>query len=171
MKKEELSFIDEIEGNALPYISKEFVPIISHEYDDILHLKRPEPGPNHPRMSMEKRAAQFSPFEALGSGHKQAVRESERLTDEFIELDEYEKMILNDKLQELLAYKGAEPEVCITYFVPDDKKAGGSYEQSRGTIKKVDEYTRVLVMNNGTRIPFEMITNITGDILDDYQLL
>ena len=36
----------------------------THEYDDIIDLKRPESG-RHPRMSLENRAAQFSPVAAL----------------------------------------------------------------------------------------------------------
>ena len=36
----------------------------THEYDDIIDLKRPDTG-RHPHMSVENRAAQFSPFAAL----------------------------------------------------------------------------------------------------------
>ena len=56
------------------------------EYDDIIHL------PHHvsatrPPMTAMGRAAQFSPFAAL-TGYDAAIKETARLTDERIELDE-----------------------------------------------------------------------------------
>ena len=66
-------------------------------YDDIINL------PHHvsatrPRMSAIDRAAQFAPFAAL-TGHEEAVKESARLTDRRLELDEYGKNALNEKLE------------------------------------------------------------------------
>ena len=63
-----------------------------HKYDDIINL------PHHisktrPHMPLTDRAAQFSSFAAL-SGYKEAIRETERITDEMIELSEYAKEIL-----------------------------------------------------------------------------
>ncbi len=49
----------------------------SHEYDDIIDL--PRPASSRPKMSMEMRAAQFSPFSAL-SGFDDAVEETSRRT-------------------------------------------------------------------------------------------
>lgn len=51
-----------------------------HRYDDIIGL------PHHvsktrPRMPVQDRAAQFAPFSAL-TGHKEAVRETARKTEE-----------------------------------------------------------------------------------------
>ena len=59
---------------------------MSGQYDDIINL------PHHvsktrPQMSMMDRAAQFSPFAAL-TGYDAAIKETGRLTDEKIELDE-----------------------------------------------------------------------------------
>ena len=34
------------------------------------------------------------------------------------------------------------PEVTITYFLPDEKKVGGRYESHAGVVKKMDEYKR-----------------------------
>lgn len=36
-------------------------PDTEKHYADIIHLPRPEPSPRHPRMSRQKRAAQFRP--------------------------------------------------------------------------------------------------------------
>ena len=37
-----------------------------NEYEDIIHLPHPT-SRNHPRMTMEQRAAQFAPFAALST--------------------------------------------------------------------------------------------------------
>ena len=50
-----------------------------HSYDDIIHLSRPI-SKKHPQMPIRDRAAQFAPFAAL-TGHKEAISETERLTD------------------------------------------------------------------------------------------
>ena len=67
------------------------------EYDDIIHLPH-HVSRIHPQMSMEDRAAQFSPFAAL-TGYDAAIAETARLTDQRVELDEYERQALNEKLQ------------------------------------------------------------------------
>ena len=127
------------------------------KYDDIINLPHYEP--RHPRMSMEKRAAQFSPFAAL-SGHGDAVKEAERLTDSYIELDESQKELINSKLQKILERLQESPEITITYFVPDKNKSGGSYVNHTGHIKKVDEYTHTLLMKDGTKIPLHHLYDI-----------
>ena len=65
-------------------------------YTDILTLPHHKAA-NRPHMSMHDRAAQFSPFAAL-TGYDDAVRETARLTGRRIELDEYEKAAVNEKL-------------------------------------------------------------------------
>ena len=68
---------------------------MNKNYDDIINL------PNHislkhPRMSIGARSAQFAPFAAL-TGYEDAVKETERLTDKRIEIDDNLKQILNNK--------------------------------------------------------------------------
>ena len=58
------------------------------DYSDIIDRERPV-SKKHPPMDRMMRAAQFAPFAAL-TGHDEAVRETARLTEEEIELDEYE---------------------------------------------------------------------------------
>ena len=72
-------------------------------YLDILYLKHPDPK-NHKRMSKEARAGQFSPFAAL-TGYEEKVKETARLTDKKIELEEEEKQELNNKLNIILSSK------------------------------------------------------------------
>ena len=89
------------------------------------------------------RAAQFAPFAAL-TGHDEAVRETARLTEEEIELDEYEVAELNRKLQWLAEHK--DTEVAVVHFVKDAKKEGGAYVKDTGILKKIDEHTHTLVL-------------------------
>ena len=100
---------------------------ITHKYDDIIDLPYPLPGlPTRPRMSIQDRAAQFAPFAAL-SGHGAAIRETARLTDQRIELEEDQLVVLNEQLQKIMDRVGEHPEVSVLYFKPDGKKDGGAY--------------------------------------------
>ena len=53
-------------------------------YDDIINMPH-HVSTKHPRLSMEKRAAQFAPFSAL-TGYEDEVKETARLTQNRIEL-------------------------------------------------------------------------------------
>lgn len=136
-------------------------------YDDIINL------PHHvsatrPQMSMMDRAAQFSPFAAL-TGYDAAIKETGRLTDKKIMLDEETLNILNMKFQILVDNLFDEPEVTFTYFKPDERKAGGAYIEVTGIVKKVDDFERQIVMQNGMKIPMDDILNIEGDIFASLQ--
>lgn len=114
-------------------------------------------------MAMEERAAQFSPFAAL-TGYGDAIRETGRLTERQLELEPDVKDRLNEKLRLLMELPSPRPEVSIVYFLPDEKKEGGSYVSVRGRVKKVDENSRQIVMENGGRIPLEAVMELDGDI-------
>ncbi|MBQ7186995.1 MAG: hypothetical protein IJR91_05115 [Ruminococcus sp.] len=120
------------------------------DYKDIMHLSRPQYPDLHP-MSMSDRAAQFSPFAAL-VGYGDAVAETARLVDSRIELTEDEENALNAALNRLLYDIGSQPEVRVTYFLPDGKKAGGKYVQKTGRVRTFDSLTRELVFTDGARI-------------------
>ena len=131
-------------------------------YEDIINL------PHHvsktrPQMSMIDRAAQFSPFAAL-TGYDAAIKETGRLTDEKIEMDEEALNILNMKFHLLVDRLADEPEITFTYFKPDERKAGGAYIDVTGKVKKVDDFERLIVMQNGTKMPMDDILNIEGEI-------
>ncbi len=138
----------------------------SKEYGDIIHLPHPV-SKKHPRMSMHDRAAQFSPFAAL-TGHDEAIRETARLTDEKSNLDETYKAGLDEKLVILMSKQEEKPATMITYFLRDERKAGGSYEVLEGQIRKVDLYERVLVMEDRSRIPLDDVLDIESDIFRKY---
>ena len=109
---------------------------MSGKYDDIIDLPHPT-SQNHPRMSLHDRAAQFSPFAAL-TGHHAAITETGRLTDRRIELDESEIARVDAELQHLQELLPGRPTVSITYFVPDERKDGGSYQTVTSEVKRID---------------------------------
>lgn len=127
-------------------------------YDDIIDLPH-HTSTTRPRMSAHDRAAQFSPFAALTS-YDAAITETARLTDEKIELDEYSKEALNERLNMIQDTLDEQPVVSIKYFLPDKKKSGGKYITATGCVKKIDEYHRILIMQNDTKISIDDILEI-----------
>lgn len=136
-----------------------------HKYDDILHLPH-HVSSKHARMSMTDRGAQFSPFAAL-TGLDAAMEETARLTDRRIELDESRKEQLNEKIQMLLEVLDRQPEVTISYFEPDERKAGGAYVRVTGRVRKIDSYSRAILLENGTVVPIEEITELDSPWLKE----
>jgi hypothetical protein len=114
-------------------------------------------------MSVYERAAQFSPFAAL-TGYDGAIKETARLTDQRIELDEAEKSILDEKLRVIQEQLSKQQEFEFVYFRPDELKEGGTYISVRGTVKKIDKYESFVIMKDGTRIPIEEIVDIAGEM-------
>lgn len=129
-----------------------------HNYDDIIDLPH-YTSPNRRRMANIDRAAQFSPFAAL-TGYDTDVLEAARVTHEKLSLTEDMKEILDRKQQRLAEIIDEYPEVTVTYFVPDPRKAGGSYETVTGNLKKIDEYEQTLVITNGKIIPIPDVISI-----------
>ena len=132
---------------------------MSGKYDDIIALPHPEPR-THPRMSLHGRAAQFSPFAAL-TGHSAAIAETGRLTDSRITLDESEMARVDTELQHLQELLPSRPTVSITYFVPDERKAGGSYQTVTGTVRRIDTVNGVLLLTDRREIPIADIFDIS----------
>ena len=129
---------------------------MSGRYDDIINTPYPA-AKKRRRMTQRERAAQFAPFAAL-SGYDEAVAETARLTSEKAELDEYEIERLNSMI--LFMSENPSGTYTVTYFVPDEKKSGGSYECVEGALKEIDEVNRIIKMKNGTKIPIFDIYNI-----------
>ncbi|TCL57619.1 hypothetical protein EDD76_108154 [Kineothrix alysoides] len=133
-------------------------------YDDIIHLPH-HVSFTHPHMAVINRAAQFSPFAAL-TGHDAAIKETARQTDKRVELDEYVKDSLKDRLQTIVDEIKEHPQITITYFQPDGKKDGGAYVSVTGGVKKIDLYARILAMIDGEMIPIDDIIGINGEIFE-----
>lgn len=133
-------------------------------YDDIIRLSRPS-SMKHPRMALPDRAAQFAPFAAL-TGYEAAVSETARLTDERIELDDCAKAALSDRLRVIADGDAGHCPVSITYFRPDARKRGGCYTTAADTVKKIDEYSRIVVMTSGIKVPIDDIITIDGAVFE-----
>ena len=131
---------------------------MSGNYDDIIALPHPEPR-THPRMSLHDRAAQFSPFAAL-TGHSAAIAETGRLTDSRITLDESEMARVDAELQRLQELLPSRPTVSITYFVPDERKAGGSYQTITGEVKRIDTVSGMILLTDQRVIPIPDIFDV-----------
>ena len=98
-------------------------------------------------------AAQFSPFSAL-SGFEEMIREESRQTQKKHELSDDEINALNYKLMFLSDHMRNEYPITVTYFVPDIKKSGGKYVTLTGTAKDIRRFEGILIMSDGTVIPF-----------------
>ena len=133
------------------------------QYDDIIRLPH-HVSSSRPRMSAIDRAAQFSPFAAL-TGYDTSIKESARLTDARIELDDSQKEEIGEKLR--LVTGQLDAEIKITYFLPDTKKTGGKYVLAAGAVKKVDEYERMIIMGDGKQIPIDEVIDVDCDVFGE----
>lgn len=138
------------------------------KYDDILRLPHHISASRKP-MAMTARAAQFAPFAAL-SGYDAEVQEAGRLTDRPIEPDEYEKEALNARLQLLARHLREKWVVSLVFFQPDERKAGGAYVTRTGTVKKLYETERILILTDGTVIPLDDLIALEGEEFAAYDL-
>lgn len=130
------------------------------KYEHIINLPHHQ-SQSRPQMSMAERAAQFSPFATL-TGHGEAIFETERLTEQQTALTEEEARHLSDETGALMMRlaAGERPAVAVTYFRPDERKAGGSYETCEGRLRRIDEIGGVFHMMDGTRVEMRQIARI-----------
>lgn len=131
-------------------------------YEDIVDLPH-HVSRKHPQPTMADRAARFTPFAAI-TGYEEMVLEEARVTDERIEMDESSKAALNEKLNMILEFIDEQPEVSITYFEPDKRKAGGAYVTVTGTVKRIDEYEHLVIMTDGKKINIDEIYNLQSEL-------
>ena len=133
-----------------------------HRYDDIIGLEHPI-SKTHPPMARIKRAAQFASFDAL-TGFGEAIYEAGREAEEKLELSEDMIEMIDAKLAVIEQHIKERPSISVTYFLPDDKKAGGRYVTVSGNVQKLDGMEHIMVLADGTRIPIENIRYIEGEI-------
>ena len=90
---------------------------------------------------------------------KSAVGKTLKIVEK--KLIEYEqKLELNFKIQLIQSKIKEQPQIEITYFVPDERKEGGKYETIKNSIKKIDEYKNKLIMIDGLSIAINEIIDI-----------
>ena len=66
--------------------------------------------------------------------------------------------------QYLLDMISDQPEITVTYFIPDTKKSGGAYVSVTGNLKRIDEYERLMLLTTGEKIPLDDIMDIESDL-------
>jgi len=136
-------------------------------YEDIINLPH-HVSRNHPQMPMRDRAAQFAPFAAL-VGYEDAVEETGRLIEQKRDLDVHVLAELSRRMVFLASHLAEQPEVCIEYFVPDERKAGGAYQTISSRVKKILESERVIVLYDDRFIPMDDIVSLSGKLFDSLE--
>ena len=121
----------------------------------------------HPPMARIKRAAQFASFDAL-AGFWVAICEAGRETEEK-ELSEDQIEMIDIRLAVIGQHIKEEPNVSVTCFQPDTRKAGGRYVTVSGNVRKLDGAERVMAMADGARIPLGDVRYIEGRLFDAYE--
>ena len=138
-----------------------------HKYDDMIglghHVSR-----THPPMARIKRAAQFASFDAL-TGFGAAIHEAGRETEEKKELSEDMIDMINARLAVIQQHIKEQPNIAVTYFLPDEKKAGGHYVTVSGNVRMLDGVKRAIIMTDRTKIPIEDVRYIEGDLFQLFE--
>ncbi len=127
-------------------MKQEHTPDARKVYADIIDLPHWQ-SPTRPHMSLYERSAQFSAYKAL-TGYEDMVKEEARLTEHAIELDESELGLLDQQLHRISEdlENGIHPSVTFTIFIPDEKKAGGSYATVNDIVKWIDMSARRFIL-------------------------
>lgn len=125
-------------------------------YEDIIHLPH-HVSVRHPQMSRQDRAAQFAPFAAL-TGHKDAIRETERLT-------ERKRRLSEDCRQILVCIYGKYTRVrshgkWILNILYRSEKGRWLLPEKVRMYPEVDTYLNEIVLQSGDRIPLDEIVDI-----------
>lgn len=128
-------------------------------YDDMVALPHPKSDRRLP-MPMRNRAAQFAPFAAL-TGYDEAVQEAGRCTEGRIELSEDAAEELNRRLCWVRDHMDEAPQITVTWFVPDARKAGGAYRTVTDRAAAWKAHRRVLLLQSGIEISVCDISGLT----------
>lgn len=134
---------------------------MTDDYSDIYDINY-QGSSKRAHMSLYDRAAQFAPFAAL-TGYDGMVGEAARLTGSRLQLSEEELFVLNEKIHLLSDCIKEQPQVRLTYFVPDRRKEGGSYCTAEGNARRIDEINRVIILTDDTEIGFDTLYKIESE--------
>ena len=136
--------------------------MISHQYKDIIGLPHPV-SRRHPPMARQERAAQFAPFAAL-TGHGAILQEAARQTENRPALSEDAQTALDTRLRLLAGRLEEHPTVTATYFLPDEKKAGGACVTVSGQVLRLREFPPALCLADGAEIPLFALLALEGPL-------
>ena len=134
----------------------------SRQYEDIIGLPRPL-SRRHPPMARQERAAQFAPFAAL-AGHGAILREAARQTENRPALSEDAQTALDARLRLLAGRLEEHPTVTATYFLPDEKKAGGACVTVSGQVLRLKQFPPALCLAGGAEIPLSALLALEGPL-------
>ena len=134
------------------------------KYDDIINMPR-HISKTRPQMSWYNRSARVAPFAAL-TGYEERVKETARLTDTKIEIDDGLRNILNMKLNIISEHLKEKPEITITYFIKDNKKSGGKYSTLKCIIRRIDLVNQDIILYDRSVIKLDDIINISGNLIE-----
>ena len=137
------------------------------DYSKIINLPHHQSA-TRKRMSNYDRAAQFAPFATL-TGHDEAIKETARLTDDYMEMGEDRLGELSAKIQLLIDNLTEQSEITVVYFIPDERKSGGSYAEKTGVVRIIDEYERKLVFYDSDKILVDRVTDFKGEIFSQLE--
>ena len=134
----------------------------SRQYEDIIGLPHPV-SRRHPPMARQERAAQFAPFAAL-AGHGAILREAARQTENQPVLSEDAQTALDARLRLLAGRLEEHPTVNATYFLPDEKMAGGACVTVSGQVQRLREFPPALCLAGGAEIPLSALLALEGPL-------
>jgi hypothetical protein len=139
---------------------------MENKYDDIINLPH-HVSENHKRMDKINRAAQFAPFAAL-TGYAEAINEAGRVVDKKIILSNEEKEKISNILSYLNLHIKEDIIVTIVYFIKDNLKEGGSYNSITSSLKKIDDFNKIVELKNKIKIKINDIYKINVDIFNEF---
>jgi len=137
----------------------------NHKYDDMIYMPH-FVSKDRPHMSLHDRAAQFAPFAALDT-FGETIEETGRLTGIELEPGEDELEELNLKFRIVAEHIKELPKITITYFVPDDRKEGGSYETETFNARVINLTSREIVSTEKKKYLIDYVVDIRGEIIDE----
>ena len=132
------------------------------QYRDMLYLPHKQSA-TRKHMSVHDRAAQFAPFAAL-TGYDSAIDETARFTEDRLPRSEADEELLNERVRFLSERIAEQPEVTVTYFLPDERKAGGAYVACTGRVKRIEPLPQRILCTDGREVPLEDILTIESPL-------
>ena len=133
------------------------------KYDDIISLEVPT-SKNHPRMSMNNRAAQFAPFAAL-VGYAEAINDSREIENERHILSEDKKEEIEGLLHKISENPLRFSNIEVIYYQKGNASQKGKYVKYRGKVKRIDTINKTIVFINKKTIQIKDIYDLL--IIDD----